>query len=82
LLSLAFVAVTKQVPGDAAVKVDPLSVQVVVPALCEYAILPLPEPPDVVSERFVPKFPEVEVIERLAWLPLATVTTCVVVAGL
>jgi hypothetical protein len=75
LLSLAFVAVTKHVPGAAAVSVEPVTVQVVVPALCEYVTLPPPEPPEVVSERLVPKFPEVEVIERLDWLALATVTT-------
>ena len=43
---------------------------------------PDPEPPEVVSERSLPKLAVVEVIDRDDWLAVATVTVLVVAAEL
>ena len=51
----AFVAVTKQVPAEPAVKDVPETVQLdAVPVVAAYVTLPVPDPPEVVSVRAVP----------------------------
>ena len=57
----AFVAVTKQVPADPAVKDVPETVQLeAVPVVAEYVTLPESVPPEVVRVNAVPNVPLVE----------------------
>ena len=58
---MAFVAVTKHVPAEPAVREVPETVQVeAVPVVAAYVTLPVPKPPEVVSVNAVPNVPLVD----------------------
>ena len=80
MLSAALVAVMMQFPVAVGVRVVEEIVQG--PETLVKVIDPDPEPPEVVSERSLPKLAVVEVIDRDDWLAVATVTVLVVAAEL
>ena len=74
-MEVAFVAVTKHVPPEPAVRVDPETEhEVAVPGVATKVTAPSPDPPEVVKVSGVPKVPLVDETVNEDWLALAKVT--------
>ena len=68
------VAVTRQVPAWVAVSTpERIAHPCAVPLATWYAMVPVPDPPEVTNVRGVPKVPAVDVIDSSAWLAFAIV---------